>query len=104
VVATAWGDSPRHDAQFKTLGALEALKDVKTVQQIAKEFDVHPMQVSEWQKNLSTQAGSVFESGKQQEPEDFNAARIDLYSKVGELNLKPNGLIKEPVLPDFFNG
>jgi transposase len=36
--------------------ALEALKGVKTVQQIAKEFDVHPVQVSEWNKRLSTQA------------------------------------------------
>lgn len=46
--------------------ALEAIKGIKTVQQIAKEFDVHPVQVSDWKKRLSTQAGSVFESGKQQ--------------------------------------
>jgi transposase len=37
----------RHDPQFKARVALEALKGVKTVQQIAKEFDLHPVQVSE---------------------------------------------------------
>ena len=53
----------RHDAQFKARVALEALKGVKTVQEIAKEFDVHPVQVSDWKKKLSTLASSVFESG-----------------------------------------
>ena len=37
----------RHDPQFKARVALEALKGIKTVQQIAKEFDVHPVQVSD---------------------------------------------------------
>ena len=38
----------RHDPQFKARVGLEALKGVKTIQQIAKEYDVHPTQVSDW--------------------------------------------------------
>jgi len=38
----------RHDPEFKARVALEALKGVKTIQQIAKDFDIHPVQVSEW--------------------------------------------------------
>ena len=64
----------RHDPEFKARVALEALKGIKTVKQIAKEFDVHPVQVSDWKKKLSAQAGSVFETGRQQEQEDFSAA------------------------------
>jgi transposase/putative transposase len=30
----------RHDPQFKARVALEALKGIKTIQQIAKEFEV----------------------------------------------------------------
>ena len=71
--------------------ALEALKGLMTVQQIAKVFDVHPVQVSEWKMKLSTQAGSAFESGREQEQEDFSAERYDLRSKTGEL----------PVILDF---
>jgi transposase len=37
----------RHDPEFKARAALEALKGIKTIQQIAKDFDVHPAQVSE---------------------------------------------------------
>jgi transposase len=40
----------RHDVQFKARVALEALKGIKTVQQIAREFDLHPVQVSYWKK------------------------------------------------------
>lgn len=86
----------RHDPQFKARVALEALKGIKTVQQIAKEFDVHPVQVSDWKKKLSTQAGSVFETGKQQEQEDFSAERTDLHSKIGELTVKLDFVIKNP--------
>jgi transposase len=47
----------RHDPEFKARVAMEAIKGQKTVQQIAHEYDVHPVQVSEWKKRLSTQAG-----------------------------------------------
>ena len=36
----------RHEAAFKARVALEALRGIKTVQQIAKEYDLHPAQVS----------------------------------------------------------
>ncbi len=43
----------RHDPEFKARVALEALKGAKTIQQIAKEFDIHPVQVSEWKKTMA---------------------------------------------------
>ena len=75
--------------------ALAALKGIKTVQQIAKDFDVHPVQVTEWKKRLSMQAGSVFESGKEREVEDFSAERSDLHSKIGELTVKLDFVVKK---------
>jgi transposase len=85
----------RHDAQFKARVALEALKGIKTVQQIAKEFEVHPVQVTDWKKKLSTLASSVFESGKKLEPEDFSTERTDLHSKIGELTVKLDFVVKK---------
>jgi transposase/putative transposase len=85
----------RHDPQFKARVALEALKGIKTVQQIARDFDVHPVQVTEWKKKLSSQAGSVFESGKEREVEDFSAERSHLHSKIGELTVKLDFVVKK---------
>ncbi len=38
------GKRRRHDPEFKARVAREALKGAKTIQQIAKEFDIHPVQ------------------------------------------------------------
>ena len=75
--------------------ALEALKGIKTVQQIAKEFGIHPGQVSDWKKLLSEQAGTLFESGKSREIEDFSMERTDLHSKIGELTVQLDYVVKK---------
>lgn len=85
----------RHDPEFKARVALEAIKGIKTVQQIAADFGVHPVQVSEWKKKLSTQAGSVFESGKEATKEDFESERETLHSKIGELTVKLDFVVKK---------
>lgn len=85
----------RHDPEFKARVALEALKGIKTVQQVAKEFEVHPVQVTDWKKKLHSHASSVFETGKERESEDFSAERTDLHSKIGELTVKLDFVVKK---------
>jgi transposase/putative transposase len=88
----------RHDSQFKERVALEALKGIKTVQQIAKDFDVHPVQVTEWKKRLSAHAGSVFENGKEREVEDFSAERSDRAPGAEALGqISPRTCVAQPV-------
>lgn len=41
--------------------ALEAIRGIKTVNEIAQQFGVHPTQVGQWKKELQEHAGSVFE-------------------------------------------
>ena len=85
----------RHEPPFKARVALEAIKGIKTVQQIAKEFDVHPVQVSDWKKKLNEHASSVFDTGKEREQEDFGEERAALHSKIGELSVQVDFLAKK---------
>ena len=85
----------RHEPQFKARVALEAIKGIKTVQQIAQEFDVHPVQVSDWKKKLSEHASSVFDTGKEREQVDFAEERTALHSKIGELSVQVDFLAKK---------
>ena len=39
-------------SQFKAKVALEAIRGIKTVNEIAQEFGVHPTQVGHWKKLL----------------------------------------------------
>ena len=40
--------------------ALAAIKGLKTINEIAQEFSVHPTQVNQWKKELMDNAGSLF--------------------------------------------
>ena len=47
--------------EFKARVALEAVRGVKTVNEIAQEFGVHPTQVGLWKKGLLEQASGLFD-------------------------------------------
>jgi transposase-like protein len=42
----------RHSAEFKAKVALEALKGLKTAQELARDYQVHPTQINQWKKQL----------------------------------------------------
>ena len=85
-----------HDATFKAKVAMEALKGVRTIQQIAKEFEIHPVQVSEWKKTLQERVSRVFERGAGNgATEDFEKERAPLHSKIGELTVKLDFVTKK---------
>ena len=82
------GKRRRHDASFKARVALEALKGIKTIQEIAKEYDVHPVQVSDWKKAVQGRMASLFEKGAGGSVQpDFEAERAKLHAKIGELTV-----------------
>ena len=86
----------RHDAKFKSIVALEALKGIKTIQQIAREFDVHPAQVATWKKTVSERLSDVFEPGTSGgSNDDFERERTQLHSKIGELTVQLDFVIKK---------
>ncbi len=47
--------------KFKAKVGLEALKGVKTINEIAQAYGVHPVQVGQWKKAIQEQAKSLFE-------------------------------------------
>ena len=42
----------RLDGKFKAKVALEAIRGLRTISEIAKQFQVHPNQVTMWKKHL----------------------------------------------------
>ena len=86
----------RYEPEFKARVALEALKGIQTIQQIAKDFDIHPVQVSDWKKAMTTGASSVFCPGRGKTgPEDFDRQRDELHAKIGQLTVEVDFLRKK---------
>ena len=53
----------RHSAAFKAKVGLEAVIGIKTVAQIAREYSVHPVQVSQWKGVVRQRLPELFETG-----------------------------------------
>ena len=86
----------RHEPEFKARVAIEALKGITTIQQIAKDYEVHPVQVSEWKKIMLEGAGGVFGPGKRKSTEEvFEKERDGLHAKIGQLAVEVDFLRKK---------
>lgn len=82
-------------SQFKAKVALEAIRGVKTVTEIAQEFGVHPTQVGQWKKALQEQAAGVFDIVRGPVPADPSATPERLYSEIGRLKMELDWLKKK---------
>lgn len=49
-----------HSPAFKTKVAFAAIKGEKTLAELAKQFDIHPNQITAWKAQLQESAASVF--------------------------------------------
>jgi transposase-like protein len=84
----------RYSAAFKAKVGLEALKGVKTVGQIAREFQVHPVQVTQWKGQLRDHVPELFESGRGP-VEDQGELIAQLHEKIGQLTVEVDWLKKK---------
>ena len=85
--------TPRTPA-FKKKVALEALREDKTMGQLASQHGVHPIQVGRWKKELIDGAESVFE-GKRSRRNEESVGRGDLERKIGQLTVELDFLKKK---------
>ena len=81
--------------EFKAKVALEAVRGIKTVNEIGQEFGVHPTQVGMWKKELQEQASSLFDSKRGPKPADPSASPERLYSEIGRLKVELDWLKKK---------
>jgi transposase-like protein len=90
------GKRRRHDPEFKARVALEAIKQIRSIQEIAKEYDIHPVQVSDWKKAMLERAASVFGPGaKDLARGDFEDERSKLHAKIGQQAVEIDFLTKK---------
>jgi len=88
----------RFTAEFKARVAMEAARGIKTVSEIADENELHPVQVSQWKKELLDSAHLVFEKDSKDARLDAEASEkreARLERKVGQLSIELDWLQKK---------
>jgi transposase len=74
-----------HAPAFKVKVAIAAIRGDRTLSELAKQFDVHPNQITAWKAQLLDGAAEIFGGGASAEPAiDIKA----LHAKIGELTLQ----------------
>ena len=84
-----------HLPEFKAKVGLEAVRGVKTINQIGQEHGVHPVQVSQWKKEIQDQAKTLFEGKRGPQPVTAHSAPDRLYGEIGRLKMELDWLKKK---------
>jgi transposase-like protein len=84
----------RYTGAFKAKVGLEALMGIKTVGQIAREYQVHPVQVTQWKGVIRDHLPELFEPSRP-EGEDSQELIAQLHEKIGQLTVEADWLKKK---------
>jgi transposase-like protein len=84
-----------HSPEFKAKVGLEALRGVKTLNELGQEFGVHPVQVGQWKKEIQEQAKTLFEGKRGPKPAAEHREPDHLYSEIGKLKMELDWLKKK---------
>ena len=84
-----------HSAEFKAKVGLEAVRGVKTANEIAQLHGVHPVMVSQWKKEILAKAGTLFEGKRGPKVELEHESEDRLYGEIGRLKMELDWLKKK---------
>lgn len=84
-----------HTPEFKAKVGLEAVRGVKTINEIGLEYGVHPVQVGQWKKEIQEQAKTLFEGKRGPKPMADHQEPDRLYSEIGRLKVELDWLKKK---------
>lgn len=85
----------RHGAEIKAKVAIEAIRGVKTINQIAENFGVHPVVVGQWKKQAVDDMAEVFSKERDTDHAEFERREAELYQQIGRLKVELDWLKKK---------
>ena len=91
------GKRQQFSPRFRAKVALAALKERKTLNELASEFQVNPTQISRWKKLLLEGSLDIFSHGNSSATKAKKLEKKDaaLLQKIGQLTMEVNWLKKK---------
>jgi len=84
-----------YDSRIKVQVALEAIKNQRTIAQIASEYGVHPNMVTQWKQRLLNELPDIFNNKHQKNKQDNETLKAELYRQIGQLKVELDWLKKK---------
>ena len=84
-----------YQADFKAKVALEAVRGRLTINEISKQFEVHPNQISKWKKQFLESLPQIFDNSKKSPIEQNDELVNHLYQQIGQMKVELDWLKKK---------
>jgi putative transposase len=85
----------RYSAEFKAKVALEAIKEQKTLSELAQQYSLHPNQIVQWKKQLLAGSVDVFSNSSKIRRSKQKTLEAQLYQQIGQLKVELDWLKKK---------
>lgn len=85
----------KHTNKFKARVALEAIRNQRTINEIASEYSVSPGLIAKWKKQTMDNMEKVFSSGTSDKQKSEETTRDKLYQQIGQLKVELDWLKKK---------
>ena len=89
-----------HSARFKAKVALEAVKGIRSLSELASKYEVHPNQIRKWKQLLLDQISDLFVDKRRRKSDDDEKLKEQLYQQIGQLKVENDWLKKKAGLDD----
>lgn len=89
------GKRRNHSTQFKVKVALAALKSDRTIAELARDYQVHPNQITNWKRQLLDSLPQAFSRRREQSVQDQQELVDMLYQQIGQLKVELDWLKKK---------
>ena len=89
------GIKKNHTSEFKAKVALAAMREDRTMSELASRYGVHPIQIGRWKKTAVDGLPRVFDGKVTPEERERKALIERLYGKIGEIEMENDWIKKK---------
>jgi len=87
--------SRKHPPVFKARVAIEALREQKTISQIASLYSVHPTQINAWKRIAKQGLQALFTDKRKRVDKNKDEFIKELFQQIGQLTVERDWLKKK---------
>lgn len=85
----------QYSGDVKARAVIEAIKGMRTVNEIASTYGVHPVQITKWKKQALEELPRVFSQRRAASAQAAEELQARLYQEIGQLKVELDWLKKK---------
>jgi transposase-like protein len=89
------GKRKHYSSDLKAKIALEAIKGFSSINDLAKEYKVHPNQINNWKRHILENLPAIFDNPRGPKTDASNELADQLYRQIGKLQVEVEWLKKK---------